>query len=130
MTVTGAAATTGVDEVLVTASTISGVVTGPDGVVGGVTVQAIPAGVSPYFPSATATTAANGSYTLGGLAPGSYDVVFRPASGSGLVVQWHDGQVNRPTANAIVVTDGSTIEGVDAVLVGAGSISGNAGGAA
>lgn len=128
VTITAEAATTGIDEVLVTASTISGVVTGPDTLpVSGVKVQALASGVSPYFPAATATTGADGTYTLSGLVPGSYDVVFRPSAGSGLVVQWHDGNISRPTADAVVVADGSTITGIDAEMVGAGSISGDAG---
>ena len=86
-----------------------------------------------YFPSATAVTAANGTYTIQGLATNNYQVYFVPASGQGLVTQWYNGAATRAAASAVAVTGSGTTSGINARLGGNGVISGKvtkAGGAA
>jgi hypothetical protein len=110
-------------------ASISGTVLGPDAQpMADVTVRAYPVGMSIYFPSATTTTAADGTYTLGALLPGTYQVVFQPSPWSGSVAQWYLGRDGRGAADPIVLAGGSTAAGIDIQLAGTGTIVGNAGG--
>jgi hypothetical protein len=114
---------------LTASATISGTVRGPDAQpMAGVTVRAYTVGASIYFPSATATTAADGTYALAELMPGTYQVAFFPSSWSGAIAEWYNDRGGRGAADPLVVTGGSSTTGIDADLAGAGSIVGNAGG--
>ena len=74
-----------------------------------------------------AITGRNGTYVLGGLAPGRYQLLFTPVCAVGtaaLVPQWFSGQPSQATARLIRVTAGATHTGIDATLVADGGISG------
>ncbi len=63
---------------------------------------------------ASATTARDGTYTVLGLAPGSYHVGFFP--GGPFAVQFYTGRALQSAADAIAVTAGLTTSGIDAAL--------------
>jgi hypothetical protein len=66
-----------------------------------------------------------GNYTISGMDPGSYVVLFTPPSSSGTYVQqYYNNQTSYATANRVVVTAGNTTANVDAVLAVGGQISG------
>lgn len=73
-----------------------------------------------------AITAANGTYTIGSLPPGTYRVrfadVYTPPS---YLVQWYDGQLVVEDAQDINVSAGTTIPGINAAMGSYGSITGN-----
>lgn len=94
-------------------STVAGTVTVHVGgqPLAGITVRAY-AGDSPTA-AAEATTDANGTYTLTGLAAGSYVVSFTSADGH-YRAQWWQGAATRPAATAVVVPASQV--GVDAAL--------------
>jgi VCBS repeat-containing protein len=119
---------TGVDEQFIAPATAAGTVLGPDGnPAANVTVRAYLAGMSLYFPSATTTTAADGTYTLGPLAPGTYEIVFMPP-GTTAFSKWYGGDTSRTSAAPVVLTADTDTTGLDAQLDPASSISGDAGG--
>jgi hypothetical protein len=104
--------------------TIKGAVTeagGAKGPVNGAQVEALnPAsGESVSF----ATTNAEGKYELL-VAPGSYKVRFSPPSGSKLITQFYNGKGSLATAEALLVNEGETKEGINAKLGEGGTISG------
>jgi len=79
-----------------------------------------------------ATTAADGTYTVSGLAAGTdYMVCFSGAGAkggssdaTGYLDQCYDNQPTSGTPTPVAVTLGATRGGIDAVLVGGGAISG------
>ena len=71
----------------------------------------------------TTTTAANGTYTLSGLAPGSYDVSFADYAQSHLV-QWYPQQPSQGSATPVTVSSGGTTSGINGDLIAGGGISG------
>jgi len=88
-----------------------------------VTVQAFDSG---GVSRSTATTASNGTYTLGGLFTGTYRVCFDPsaalpASSTAYMPQcspgalW-DGNSNDPSGTPVAVTDAMPTSGIDAVI--------------
>jgi protocatechuate 3,4-dioxygenase beta subunit len=97
---------------------ISGSVTAAGaGPLGGICVDAN--GIDLTVGSGSATTAADGTYTIKGLAPGSYDVEFYPSRcGNDYVTQFWNN------ANAVLVAVGSTVTDINAAMVGTGAISG------
>lgn len=66
-------------------------------------------------------TDADGKYTLGGLAPGSYIV---SASKEGYAVQYFDQATDPANATKVHVTDGNTTTGIDFALAGLPAITG------
>ncbi len=72
---------------------------------------------------AAGETAANGTYTIAGLAPGEYEVQFLPSTGAYLK-QYYKGKSSLGEATAVIVTPGSTTAAVNAELVVGGEISG------
>jgi protocatechuate 3,4-dioxygenase beta subunit len=94
---------TGIDAQLAIAGAISGNA-GGSGVI-----------VSAYAPSDTwvgghqVVSAADGSYTLAGLAPGTYKIAFFPPVGA---ASWYGG-ATRTAATSLVVVGGSTVTGID-----------------
>ncbi len=102
------------------AGSISGTVTGP----GGAGVPDATVFATPYDGSAggaSATTAADGSYSLTGLAAGSYRVTF-VADDFG--VAYYPGSTDFFGAVAVVVTDGTDTSHIDQHYTATGGISG------
>jgi hypothetical protein len=66
------------------------------------------------FAGAT-TTAADGTYSVGGLGTGSLAVLFDACAG-GYVNEWYDNQTSFEDADPVPVTDGVDTPGVDATL--------------
>ncbi|MDQ0209547.1 carboxypeptidase regulatory-like domain-containing protein [Arthrobacter bambusae] len=107
-----------------TTATISGTVTAPAGVsLTSTFVYASPVGnsSSPYL--LTAVVAADGTYKLTGMAPGSYNVHFSGYN-SGALDQWYKNAATQATATAVTVTAGQDMTGIDATLVKGATISG------
>ncbi|WP_295446991.1 carboxypeptidase regulatory-like domain-containing protein [uncultured Thiodictyon sp.] len=75
------------------------------------------------LPSLT-STAANGTYTLTGLAAGTYRVCFNDWSLGAYASQCYNNAGNLDTGADVIVTDAGTISGVDAQLVPAAHITG------
>ncbi len=126
VTVTGGTPVTGVNDQLASGGTITGTVTASGAPLGGVCVNAYLGASS--VQSASTTTAPNGTYSLVGLAAGSYDVQFVGScsvSGS-YATQWYDNVTARASATAVTVTAGGTSPGVNDALaaVASGSVSG------
>lgn len=76
----------------------------------------------------TTTNWEDGTYTVGGLPPGSYKVEFdtRYASGSpnGYLPQWYNAKGGFSAATPVTVSSGADTPGIDATLAEGGSISG------
>ncbi len=109
---------------VVIAASISGqVVDGAGNPVAGATVGS-------YLPTdgwtgaAQTTTAADGTYTLVGVAPGANRVAVAPPDGSDLAFQWYGPSTSRAEATPIDVGDGASVVGIDIVLPGAVIITG------
>ncbi len=71
----------------------------------------------------SATTDADGDYSIQGLAPDDYQVSFQPTSGNYLEQWWND-QPTQATADSLTVTSGSTVPDIDAQLSAGATISG------
>lgn len=124
-----AGTTAGISATLGRAGTISGVVTRKDGrKLSGVCVQITFA--DPQAGGASADpfpviTGADGSYELGGLRPGRYDVMFAPCIGNyRYAQQWYRDKSSAAAATPVTVVARRTTNGVDGALTVGGSISG------
>ncbi|MGO9457588.1 MAG: carboxypeptidase regulatory-like domain-containing protein [Acidimicrobiales bacterium] len=73
-----------------------------------------------------AATSAGGTYTIRGLATGSYEVEFSSCSDTkNFVAQWYKDQTSRTTATLVTVTAGAPpTPNIDATLVAGGEIKG------
>ena len=78
-----------------------------------------------------ATTAANGTYTFGGLPAGNYEVCFRgPAAtggssdSSGYLLECYDNQTMQGTPKPVTVVAGVSTTGINADLATGGAVSG------
>jgi hypothetical protein len=131
VTVLAAVVTPDVDAALLGAGAVSGTVADAAGAhhgLAGVQVQV----TSPTHAGGTATTAADGSYTVTGLAAGTdYEVCFSAtyasggsSDGLGYLGQCFDSQPISGTPTPVTVALGATQAGVDAELAVAGAISG------
>lgn len=121
-----------VNAALAVAGGVSGTVTDAGGIHHGLANVS----VTVYSPStngyANATTAADGTYTASGLGAGTdYQVCFYSSGAkggssdaSGYLDQCYDNQPISGTSTSVAVTLGATQAGINAVLVGAGAISG------
>lgn len=118
VSVTAGQTTGGIDARMWQGATISGRVTNPQGdPVAGVTV-----GTEPY--TTFATTGQDGTYSVQGLAEGSYKVRFLPPSGTSWMQGYWNGKQDAGSADPVVVTRGQQRGGIDISLVRGGSISG------
>lgn len=116
-----AAAVSGIDIELPAGHTISGTVTGPGSVpLAGAAVDAS----GDTSTSLGATTAADGSYVIHGLADGTYQVRFAGASGVDLLPRWYGAQTGDPDGAVDVVLAGADVGGIDATLEAGATISG------
>ena len=109
----------------VTAAPVSGAVTSTGGSsLAGICVEAFLNGTDL---AASAATAADGTYTILGLAPGAYGVEFLPGCGGGdYATQWFNGTGSgTPTAPGTMVSiSSSPVTGIDATMSPGTSISG------
>ena len=137
VSVTAGSITSGVNAALATAGAISGTVDDASShPLDGVAVEVYSTSGSSV--GGATTTAANGTYSVIGLATGSYDVCFavstyeEPTGGSSTTgyldqcyknVNWN-GTSTPSGATAVPVTAGSTTSGVNAALATVGAISG------
>lgn len=95
------------DAELATAPRVAGVVRDASGIgIEGVQVQAFRVGAT-WVATRTTTTAADGSYALIDLPPGSYHLRFGPPATSGLPVRWYDGAPNRSGATVVEAEPGA-----------------------
>lgn len=121
LTVAAQTATTGINKALTKGGSITGTIT--DSATGTV----IPyAGVAAFDATSGevagyGSSDANGSYSITGLATGSYKVRF---SGAGYLEQWSGGTGDQASAVAVAVTVLRSTSGVNAALVKGGSITG------
>jgi hypothetical protein len=120
--VTLGATTTGVDEDLAQAATISGTITAagrPVAACAFATRDGAPSDgtwevLGDFF---SAPTDSSGSYSLRGLPAGTYRVLLRPCqSDAGWAAQWFDGAADEASATPVEVTEGQHVTGVDAAL--------------
>ena len=127
VTVTAGGNVTGIDFTLDVGGTISGTVYQADGStpIGGAFVIAQPFSATwPEFgPSREATTNADGTYTIIGLAPGDHRVVAI-ADEAGFALEMYPGGIDPQAAGRVTVSSGADTGGIDFTLVPGGSISG------
>jgi hypothetical protein len=102
-----------VDAELTGPGSIAGRVTAAGAQVEGIRVLAYRA-TDGIVASARTVTAADGTYVLVGLAPGTYKIGAIGPSGS--PARWYDGAATRSTAQEVVVGAGSSISGLDIEL--------------
>jgi subtilisin family serine protease len=76
-----------------------------------------------WLPAGSGTTAADGTYTIGGLASGDYFVEFGDESLT-YASQYYDGVTSMDEATSVPVVEGETTLGVDASLLEFGHIRG------
>jgi hypothetical protein len=121
--------TSGVDAVMRSGGFITGVVTSTAHAgQSGICVQAIPHGSAfpsqyRFFDRDTGFSGAHGTYRIGPLPAGSYDVEFGCYS-SKYATQWYRGTASRTSVTPVSVSNNSTTPDIDAVLTSGGSISG------
>jgi hypothetical protein len=101
---TTAGSVTGIDIDWPDAPGISGVVTGPGGSpLAGARVTAYRP-TDRYIGTVAVTTAADGSYSIDRLDPGTYLLLVQPRAGSGVVACWHAGVLKRADATPVSFT--------------------------
>jgi Carboxypeptidase regulatory-like domain len=126
----GGKVTSGADAALPLAGRISGVVTDRAGHgLRNMCVQATTKSGS----LSTGFTAGNGSYAIGGLAPGRYkveftgcggDFIFFGETGLNYASQWYKDKTTARSATIVTVRPGKTTGGIDGALARGGSVSG------
>lgn len=120
-------AVSGVNAALPQGGMIAGKVLAGSPAVGqpGICVEEVP--VTGHGLARVVVTAAGGRYSLGGLAPGTYQVLFTPNCllGEGdFVPQWYSGAASQARAATVTVTAGATTSGIGGTLSADGGISG------
>jgi hypothetical protein len=114
VTVTAGDTTSGIDASLQIAGKISGTVTDGNGIpLTTVWACVYVNGAGGYFADHPASV--DGTYTIGGLAPGSYNVEFIDFD-SKYASQWFNDQADQSGAAVITVSSGNTVSAVDAVM--------------
>jgi 5-hydroxyisourate hydrolase-like protein (transthyretin family) len=125
--VVGSAATvSGINASLAAASRITGTVTGPDGStpLAGITVEALTYGNGYWDFVFSTQTQEDGSYSLGGLAAGTYRVQFNDWSSGSYLGEYYQNAATVETATDIVVGTTATVSGINASLAAASRITG------
>jgi hypothetical protein len=136
ITVAEETTTSGIDASMQAAGRIKGKVTAAatGGSVSGVEVCATQSTSVFIYGGACAQSAPDGTYTVGGLAGGSYDVRFAPGyteAGPGenakqnFLTQFYKGAPSRATAAPVAVTLGQATTGIDAAMQAGGKVSGH-----
>jgi len=124
LTLTNGVTTSGINAKLATGAAITGTVT--DGVghpLAGACAAAQPVNGGSSGVVSTAT-GSSGAYAISSLATGSYSVEFVDCSGGNHIPQWYNGQNSQAAANAVSVTAGTTVGGVNGQLLTGGTIAG------
>jgi hypothetical protein len=115
---------TGINATLVKGASISGKVSAPAGVnLRSVYINVVPEDSQDSFSTSFVQLAADGTYRVAGLPAGSYKVEFGGYN-SGALPQWYKNADSLATANAVTLTTGQDLTGIDATLVKGASISG------
>ena len=116
---------TGIDASLAVAAKIRGTVTGPDGTtrLQGVQVEAYRASGGGWTWGGAGYTASDGTYKIGGLAPGTYRVKFSVWGGE-YATEVYNNALDLDSGEDIVVGAGETATGIDAALAASAKISG------
>jgi hypothetical protein len=78
-----------------------------------------------WLPRATTTTAADGTWSLHGLAAGTYEVRVEPPAGTGTGV-WSPGVTTRAEGTPVTVTTGEAITGIDVAVPTSAAVFGRA----
>lgn len=124
LTVTAGETRTGLDATLGTGASISGRVSVPTDLLGELTNVRVQVSTDDYRGSGSGSVASDGTYTVGGLAAGTYRVQFVPGYGSTLSQEWWDDKTDRESSTAVLVTAGARRAGIDASLARGASIAG------
>ena len=124
VTVTTGETTPGIDAVLATAAHITGTVTDASGAgIASMYVDVYRQTAGDWVYAGSGTTDTSGAYDVGGLMAGTYRVFFAGYWG-GYFSEWWDDAADGASAVEIVVADGETRSGIDAVLDTSGHITG------
>jgi hypothetical protein len=122
--VTSGATTTGINATMAAGATISGAVTVPSGAASDVCVNAFGDAGGGHASVTSGNPVTSGTYSITGLAPGSYIVQFSGCSPSvNLVRQYWQNTTNFDAATPVIVSSGTTT-GINATMVTGGGISG------
>jgi hypothetical protein len=123
--VTNGVTTPAISAALITGGTITGTVTAA---AGGADLAGICVNASEINGTAfeSATTGANGIYTMSGLSTGDYAVEFSPDCGNSgnFLTQWYSGETSAGSADPVPVVAGSTTSPINAAMQLPGSITG------
>ncbi len=119
ITVTANMTVTHIDQALQRGGSITGTVSGPDGIPG-VAVYAYRR--SPTYFSKSTYTGLNGDYRLDGLDAGSYSVRFTPTAPYPRL--WYANAFNESQAEPVTVTSGTTVPDINVTLAPLGYITG------
>ena len=114
-----------VTQALAAPGTISGTVTAATGggELSGINVQLYVQSGSTWDFGLSATTGAEGDYSIGGLAAGTYRAYFYDDAGT-YIGEYYAGSYTADGATSIPVADGATVSGISATLDTAGHITG------
>ncbi len=124
VTVSAGQTTEAVNAALAQSASISGAVTGPKGeMLAGVEVSLVSSEVSSEGTTRTTMSNINGTYTVAGLPAGRYTIHFEPPEAS-VIGQYFNGSSRAENAEAVVLEDGQTKEGINATLTASASIHG------
>lgn len=116
---------TGVDATLAPGAMLAGTVTANGAAVQGECVIAALPGPNGLSWVAGTNSAADGTWSIGGLPAGSYDVIFQDCHGVGPYVdQWWPDAADQAGASPVTLAAGETHGGIDAHLSPAGAITG------
>ena len=125
LTMADAPVRTGVDATLAPGATLAGTVTANGAAVPGECVIAALPGPNGLSWVAGTNSAADGTWSIGGLPAGSYDVIFQDCHGVGPYVdQWWPDAADQAGASPVTLAAGETRGGIDAHLSPAGAITG------
>jgi hypothetical protein len=124
ITVAGGVATTGIDATLAVGATVSGLVTTIEAPSVGLAGASVVAVDSSGNELTSATTDANGNYSVVGLASGSYRILFQAPSGDSHALQYWKKATTFDKATPVNVTTGAVTSGIDAALTSGATISG------
>lgn len=124
ITVTAGQATSNINFALPEAGTISGIITAAGSGTPLLGIDLDCYDVAGKRVDVTAASAANGTYQIGPLAPGSYRLRADPALAQGYQTQYYNNKPDLLSADPIVVSGGANAANKNFALVGAGWISG------